>query len=71
MTSNIASLYTEVGFGLNGGTAAPSVWSEVLGGLCTKYVSAPATNSAGGVTAAASTATITVTPTSEVCILSI
>lgn len=69
MTSNIASLYTEVGFDINGGTAAPSVWSEVFGGLCTNYVSAPVTNSAGGVTAATSTATSMITSTSEVCVL--
>lgn len=44
MTNNIATLTTEDLFSINGGTAYPALWSEVFGGLCTKYASAPATN---------------------------
>lgn len=65
MTGNIASLSTEDLFSINGGTIYPSVYRELFGGLCTKYISTPATTEASTSTAFTSTDTTPVTSSSS------
>ena len=64
MEDYIATLNAEDLFSVNDGTTYLALWSELFGGLCTKYASAPSTNSAMTTTASAATLSSTTTSAS-------